>query len=447
MTDILSALTESKLIAGQTRHAVVWSETRLDLLRRTVRGELRGYSNIDPRLSSCLLQCAVGEFDEAEADIIKTLHENIGILSQDPEVFISLLNALFVVQRLDLVSLLLCHKFKHSGCINLSFSELGTGMGVVRWDISSEGTHRFVFDTAVLRNDNTRAEIVNFYWEFPLFARYAAQPDQETGSVLLNREDVGKKPGLAYCDNRPDFFLIPDAGFVSSDGYDWCRRVLAKNRLPWDDRLPVAFWRGATTGMRPGPRDWRALERIRLCEIARRHQHTSLFDVGISNIVQFSDPDVIQEIMESGLVLGRVPWEDWGRYKYLIDIDGNSSPYSNLHQRLLTGSPVLKVESSRGLLQWFYGELVAWVNYVPIAADMSDLLDKVRWLNRNDTVAREIGERGRLLAENMTIERELGRSVATVSAAFRYFRDPAASPPPAALPYGMPPRAAAIPGA
>ncbi len=420
--------------SGRPVFPVTWSDTRREQLRRTASGDVTGYASVDRVISQYLLLCADGRFDEAEVGILDVLRFHLDDLPKDGEVFLSLLNALFVVQRLDLAGAMLRDRFGFPGDVNIALDDSGIGASLLQWNISPEGDHTFVFDAAALRDDNTRHEMLNFYWEFPLFAHYAAQTERESGSVLLNRADIGQKPGLAYCDNRPDYFLIPDAGFVPSQGYRWSREVYDKNRIPWQDRVPVAFWRGATTGMKPGPREWRALERIRLCEIARANRHTGLFDVGISGLTQIYDPEVIKEIMDSGLVLGRVPWEEWGRYKYLIMIDGNSSPYSNLIQGLLTGSPVLRVESSRALRQWFYSELIPWHNYVPIAPDMSDLVDKVRWLRRNDEFARKVGENGRALAETMTIERELPRSVPVISSAFRYFRDPAAR----VLPFGMP---------
>jgi hypothetical protein len=82
--------------------------------------------------------------------------------------------------------------------------------------------------------------------------------------------------------------------------------------------------------------------------------------------------------------------------------------------------------------QWYYDELVPWRNYVPIAPAMSDLLDKVRWLTRNDSAAQRIGQAGLALAERLTYERELGRSEKVITAAFRYFN----GRPEGATPYG-----------
>lgn len=149
--------------------------------------------------------------------------------------------------------------------------------------------------------------------------------------------------------------------------------------------------------------------------------HTPLFDVGFSSVAQFDEPRVAEEIRNAGLMRRFVSWQEWDLYKYHIVIDGNSSPWSNLFQQLLTGSPILRIESSRGLEQWFYDELIPWHNYVPVAPDMSDLVDKVKWLNRNDGVAEAIGRRGLELANRLSYAREMTRSVPVISAAFRYF--------------------------
>jgi hypothetical protein len=118
----------------------------------------------------------------------------------------------------------------------------------------------------------------------------------------------------------------------------------------------------------------------------------------------------------------RYPWaQDPWLPKYQIDIDGNSCPYSNLFQRLLTGSPVLKVQSVRGFVQWYYDHLVPWENFVPIAPDMSDLMEKIHWLERNEYAAIRIGENGRRLAEQLSYEREIERSIPVIAAAFRCF--------------------------
>jgi hypothetical protein len=439
MEYVKTFLEEAQPVGGRRYYPVVWSEVQHDHLRRIASGDLSGHSPIDPALATPLLMAAKGEFDAAEAGVLAVFRENQDIFKSDGELFISLAYALLVVQRLDLLAALFRDYFSFPAELSMTMEEDGagfdgTGHGLVRWDASPDGAHTFVFDAGVLRRDQTRVDALCLYWAFPLIRHYVMAAKTEHGSVILNHGDVGVRPGLAYSDNRPDRFLIPDYVFVPTQGYKWVKQVYADNSIPWDQRKPVAFWRGGSTGLKRTERDWRMLERARLCEIGRMHHQTGLFDVGLSNIVQFSDSSVIQEIHESGIVKGRVPWEDWGQYRYQIDIDGNSSPWSNLIQRLLTGSPVLKVTSSRGLMQWFYFELIPWHNFVPVSSDMGDLLDKVQWLERNQTVAQQIGRNGQALAEAMTFEREATRAIPVISSAFRFFRDKAS----VELPFGMP---------
>jgi hypothetical protein len=80
----------------------------------------------------------------------------------------------------------------------------------------------------------------------------------------------------------------------------------------------------------------------------------------------------------------------------------------------LTGSAVLKVASRRGFRQWYYDRLVPWHNFVPVATDLSDLVDRHRWLMENDEAARNIGVAGRALALSMAPSSELELARRTV---------------------------------
>jgi Glycosyl transferase family 90 len=429
MQTVSALLSDPPAHDAQTFHRVQWPAGRRDYLSRVALGQEQGFSVADVDLAPAFLHAMDGDFDAAQRQTTEALKTHFDKLTRDGEVYISFLYATLVTQRMDLLAALLKDRFAFPGGLETAIEETGHGFAVIEWNLSPLGDHRFVFDAAGLRVENTRHEILSLYWEFPLFVHYAKQAEKEHGRVLFNRGDLSQKPGLSYNDNRPDFFLIPDGGFVSTGGHRHAREAYRREDISWEDRAPVAFWRGSTTGMRPSLREWRALERVRLCEIAVAHKASGIFDVGLSSVVQ-CPPDQTQEILQSGLVAGPVPWQHWNRYKYQIDVDGNASAWSGLFQRLLTGSPVLKVQSSRALMQWFYADLIPWHNYVPIAPNMSDLVDKVHWLKRNDGFARRLGANGRALAERMTLERELQRSVPVISAAFRYFRDPSAVVPP-----------------
>jgi SAM-dependent methyltransferase len=421
MKYVLEILESNSPGPARDRTPILWSEAHKERLRRIATGEIAALVPVDPALSLSLLKCADGLFAEAERDILALLRENIIPCEADNEFFTSFLNALFTVQRFDMAAAMLRDRNDYSGRVSLAVQRFGPGYLGVKWDILGLDDHRFTFDAVAYENDNTRIAILLFQWTFSLCSYYAKQRNQRSGSVIINVGDIGAVPGLAFCDSRPDRFLIPDNVFISTKGYGPAREIYRTKHVPWSERKPVAFWRGTTTGIQRVPGDWRSLERIKLCELAIRDDLAALIDAGISGVVQFDDPAIVQEIERSGLIRGFVPWQDWNQYKYHVDIDGNTNSWSAFFYRLLSGSPVLKVESAHGWLQWFYDRLVPWQNFIPVSSDMSDLVDKIRWLTHNNAVAEKIGQRGWQLADEMTYEREIARAVPVISAAFRHF--------------------------
>ena len=295
----------------------------------------------------------------------------------------------------------------------------------VAWEIMSRGKCRFVFDPNIFRLDHTELFISRWLRTLPLCLHYVRSRQSETGKILLNLDDHGTLPGLAFCDNRESFFLIPDPAYLQSRAYEAIRNFFSENNVPWEQRTPVAFWRGGTSGRREDRESgWRSLPRVRLCEIAARHP--MLIDAAITVVSQMGDLASERELRSSGLVRAYVPPTETIKSKYQIDIDGNTNAWAGLFQKLLSGSPVLKVASPGQYRQWYYDRLKPWINYVPVASDLSDLVENVTWLRHHDSYAQEIGQRGKALALSLDYAGELRRSVRTVSSALRHFSGGAA---------------------
>ena len=134
-----------------------------------------------------------------------------------------------------------------------------------------------------------------FVCMFPLWDAIMRSPDRIDGTVAVNLLDNGSWPGLAFCDYRLAFHLIPDSTFMGLDQYKQYRIDYAAHDVAWGDRAAVAYWRGSTSGI---PTDrmigWRSLPRIRLCEIAAAH--AELIDAGITGISQIADPEALAEL-------------------------------------------------------------------------------------------------------------------------------------------------------
>ena len=273
--DLAKLLDHCRVSSGADRFPILWSETSLDDLRRLAVGEIAPPSAVDTELAVAFLECTTGKFAQAEQTILDSLRRNLEACTSDNETFISFIKALFVVQRFDLVAALLRARYGFARELRIEARRDGPGQGRVRWTILPSGAHRFTFDAKTFENDKTRQEILTFQWQFPLYANYARLADQEVGSVVINQEDVGETPGLAWCDSRPDYFLLPDPVFVPTQGYRYARQVFRDKHVAWEARARVAFWRGSTTGVPARPGEWRTLDRLRLCELARRYSDTN----------------------------------------------------------------------------------------------------------------------------------------------------------------------------
>ena len=210
---------------------------------------------------------------------------------------------------------------------------------------------------------------------------------------------------------------IADDFFLSSHAYSQFRQQVEQRWLQWSERTPVAFWRGASTGSVLTKANWQDNRRVRLCQIAKQHDDEQFIDAKITKLIQIKERGVKKMIRNAGLVDSYIPTIEFLKYKYVIDIDGNSNSWPGLFTKLLTGSCALKVESP--WKQWYYNNLKPWVNYIPIKNDMSDLIEKVSWCHEHDDKARIIGENGRKLALSMTMETETSKAYKTILESLR----------------------------
>lgn len=263
--------------------------------------------------------------------------------------------------------------------------------------------------------DDVKSVSERIFHLLPLIQKFHQSPLFKEGSIKINPGDYAETDGIAFCSNRVGQILIPDDGFVRTKGYEETRDFYKKNIVPWEQKMPIVFWRGATTGISPTGL-WKDLQRIKLCAIASSAVNHDHFDIGLSGIVQLSKQDA-NHIEALGYLRQFIPIKVSNTYKYLVDVDGNSNAWSALFQKLLSGSVVLKVASPSNFRQWYYDELIPWVNFVPVESDMSDLVEKVHWLLEHDEEARKIGENGAKLANTLTYSRELDRAFININQA------------------------------
>jgi hypothetical protein len=235
-------------------------------------------------------------------------------------------------------------------------------------------------------------------------------------------QSVDVDQAAAYCGKSLKLTLIPDLHFWISNGYFNLRREFSKSWVPWEDRVPKAFWRGSSTGAKLITLGaFPHLPRFRLCAAgASSTRFRGMLDAKLTDIVQASDQDEARKIWayvdSLGLLSAHVPQADFLKYRFQIDIDGNSNSWGFL-PKLMMGSCVLKVMSD--WRQWYYEGLRPWEHYVPIKNDLSDLEERVAWCLDNDNNAREIGANGMKYANGIVFGTEMLRAASSVLQASR----------------------------
>jgi hypothetical protein len=240
------------------------------------------------------------------------------------------------------------------------------------------------------------------------------------GDYIINIGDYGSVPGFAFSEYRKEYKLLPDPIFIMTNSYDEYK-LFYKTIKNFEQKKNSLYWRGATTGFTDllgnKAEKWQSIARIQLCDFCKKNSFEASIklDVFISNITQISTDEEREQIKQSNIIRESVDWRKFGDYKYQIDIDGNSNSWPGLFLKLLTGSPVLKIDSALGFRQWYYDRLIPWHNYIPIKKDLSDLIPIVNWLQAHPRVAEYIGKNGHELAMSMTNETEAINSIRVIS--------------------------------
>ena len=216
----------------------------------------------------------------------------------------------------------------------------------------------------------------------PAGAASPAQPD----IAICTFGKPAEKPGV----------LIPD--FEALSGYANLAGEVerAENNISWNQKIAKAIWRGTTTGGIYEQSNWQEVPRAQLVRASLRFP--SLIDAKFTGVAQSSDPEWLrselsrQDLLGLPLSIGQMCL-----YKYVVDVDGNACSYSRMYWCLLSRSCLLKVASSN--IQWYYGLLEPYVNYIPIEVGLEDLRTVFDWLQTHDKEAELIAQRATRLAE------------------------------------------------
>merc|ERR1711939_499158 len=90
-------------------------------------------------------------------------------------------------------------------------------------------------------------------------------------------------------------------------------------------------------------------------------------------------------LRSEGLIADHMPIRDQVEYKYAIAVEGDNAP-DRLYWQLFFGSVGL-VPAGPWDVPWL-DMMKPWWHYVPVRYDLSDLVEKLTWLEQHDDEAR-----------------------------------------------------------
>jgi len=225
-------------------------------------------------------------------------------------------------------------------------------------------------------------------------------------------------PVLGFCSNLRASLLVPDRGFQTSGGYARQRRQV-RAAPAYDDRDDTIVWRGSPTGSGTllnatmQARDADLRQRIRMCLLLAAADKANPQLRVDARIVPGRNvtADVAAAYQRGGIAGDPIPEDSWLGRKFAIDIDGHANAFSNLFIRLLYGCCVIKITSPAGFHQWYYDRLEPWRHYVPVTADLSNLVEQIAWCRGHPEACRSMAAAGQELALSMTPEGENRRTI------------------------------------
>jgi hypothetical protein len=219
------------------------------------------------------------------------------------------------------------------------------------------------------------------------------EPKYPIARRLLSEVELTDAVGALSTRNvyDPRIILLPLDDNMFSRGA--CDIVASECVLPsWEDREPVAFWRGTMSGG--------AYPTIRTGVVWALYQNPH------ANVKFVRRDDMGPEQMGPLCYQGddrffddKRTLADHVQHKYIFVIDGNC--IASAHQWVFASGSVPIMVTHPGNNYWLLKYLKPMVHYVPVQYDLSDLHEKIDWLVKNDNEAKRIAENAMELARTV----------------------------------------------
>lgn len=270
----------------------------------------------------------------------------------------------------------------------------------------------YSYSPASIVHTEMQARLKSVHEFFNTLANHYKLPNVEL--IITLHDAWGSNPNIPIFtfgkNKHSTCVLLPDfeAMLGCEELFNKCEQ--ASSLHPWNTKKEIMFWRGATTGGSFEINNYLRFPRAKIVFLSR--MYPEWLDAAFMLLVQSTQEVYDYILANTRPLVPSVSIQDHFAYKYLIDVDGNTSTYSRCRWILMSNSTLVKHNSEN--IQWYYKALKEWVHYVPTEANFEDLPEVYHWLKTHDVEAQKIAKQGQELAKTIFSKQELERYVVTL---------------------------------
>ena len=246
--------------------------------------------------------------------------------------------------------------------------------------------------------------------DFPVLKKNGTEPYNHiwnsTDKKLVSHLYDTYSPILSMCSDENEF-----ADILMPTHEDWVRISTLENKyfakalrpyntefnMKWEDKKPIAVFRGSSTGAGVTIETNLRLKISYLSSLNKKDiDNVPFLDAGITNWClrprKLYGKDYLETIDVENLPFKTVnkltPLEQ-SSYKYIIHIDGHVSAF-RLSFELSMGSVLLIPKSQWSI--WFFKYLQPYVHYVPLDSELNNIYEQIKWCKDNDEECNQIAQ-------------------------------------------------------
>ena len=187
-----------------------------------------------------------------------------------------------------------------------------------------------------------------------------------------------------FDDDRLILLPLDDESYTYGVDFSVSSRI---QNIPWNERKPIAFWRGGVSGGTYPTVRTKLIERMRdypysdfkFVPTAESYLRTGPMDMNDKRMFD-EDRHIDYQVT----------------FKYILILDG--ACIASAHQWVFASGSVPIILSHPENNFWFKKYLKPGVHYVPVKYDMSDMEQTIEWLREHDDEAKQIAENARKFA-------------------------------------------------